>query len=300
MEFDEVLLWDFVIDPRLAVSDKSDRQPRGTRPKTTDDRLDNIERDFAALKLATQNAATRDDLGKIEGRLDTIINDIEAIKGSKGFWKWFWEERSWTIATALVTVPLLITLSSFVLGSWIDQRIDQHLSPIARDIRGVSDRIARIEGRLKIQDASNVVNSLSGAPTKDLREHSGELKKLKSELAKTDKQLPNFYPTAFQLITLTSKSLTATPPPQGPELTFKDSQGMRVSSRTVELIQTVSDAVFTDCVITLDPSVRLYNVLFVNCVFFFPTNQFLPPPNLKRIADELLEADLSRAKITTS
>jgi hypothetical protein len=72
-----------------------------------------------------------------------------------------------------------------------------------------------------------------------------------------------------------------------------------MNSQNVLLKNTIEGINFSNSVVHFDPSVRLINVGFANCVFIFPADAS-PPKPLRQIGEALLASDLSHVTISAS
>jgi len=69
-----------------------------------------------------------------------------------------------------------------------------------------------------------------------------------------------------------------------------------INNQNVLLKNTIEGITFSNSVVHFDPSVRLINVGFTNCVFIFPPDAS-PPKPLQQIGEALLASDLLHVKI---
>jgi hypothetical protein len=124
---------------------------------------------------------------------------------------------------------------------------------------------------------------------------------LKTDLAKVQSTTaPEYWPTAFKLITLTSQSMFARLANfEAKKNIVENSSGLNLIRSDAELRGNVSDSTFQDSIVKFDPNVRLKNVTFINCIFLFPVTQ-TPSEPLQKIGARLLAADLKEVKITAS
>lgn len=314
-ELSDVLAWDWIIDPRLSMADRGNRPPRTATPKATDDRLAALEQDVASLKTGLAKCATKaevkhldGDISELKASIDRIANQVQALVDRKGFWKSFWAERHWTIGAVLASVAILLTLMGIVLSAayfGLGAVMDNHLRPIESRIDGLQERIAKVEGRVLIGNASTVIRQLQELPPAEIKRHEDEILTAKKALAETnEKQLPNYWPTAFGVLRLASLAAT----PQFPQVDLQhashieDVNGVRMDGRgtTAILGGKIIRSRFDNYVIVFDPSVSLTDVLFVNCVFVFPEDVADPSRQIKAIGSELLNAaNIANVKVTT-
>jgi hypothetical protein len=156
------------------------------------------------------------------------------------------------------------------------------------------DRLDSIEGTLKLMQAQAAAARYSALPPQELKTHRDELQTVVKNLATVPRDAPNFWPTSFQMISLLSQSSSDVEPTNNKELEFNNSSGpvdITPGSR-VFLSGLITNMVFKDEVVRFDPSVRLSNVTFYNCVFIFPAIQ-TPARPLEEIVDALLSGNLN-------
>ncbi len=202
-ELAEVLIWDWTVEPNLYMADRPNPPPRSERSRSQD-QLPRIESTLRNVQEALNESATKKELSSLQTSLDGLENQVNAIRDRPGFWKGFWKERSWAIPTSIAILGILGSGAFWGLGVMIDRGI----RPLADTLSKTNERIGRIEGRLNVQTAQDKIRNLSTLPTRDLRQHSKELKAIKTELAKTtNKTVPGFWPTSFEVISLTSRAL---------------------------------------------------------------------------------------------
>jgi hypothetical protein len=169
-----------------------------------------------------------------------------------------------------------------------------------------TDRLDRIEETLKLIPAQIASAKYSSVPAQELRAHRDELRAIKSDLAITDKSAPNFWPVSFEILTLLSRA-SSNPIVQSEHEgalnnVVSNPPGLigEIANQRVVLINLVEGVTFRNSIIRFDPSVRLANDTFIDCVFVFPASMLNPPKPLQEIADALLKSDISRATITAS
>lgn len=164
------------------------------------------------------------------------------------------------------------------------------------------DRLDQIEKTLKLLPTQITASTLSSLPSGQLVTHRHELKAIQEKLAATDRSTPNFWPTSFQVLTLLSQATSN--PTILKENVFDDVNGppgsIKIENTSVLLKHSVSGAIFRNSIVRFDPTVKLANDVFINCVFIFPTSMVSPPKSLQEIADALLSSDISNATITAS
>jgi hypothetical protein len=169
-------------------------------------------------------------------------------------------------------------------------------------------RLTRIEGKLGILQAQNAATKYSTIPIKELRGHRDELASVKSNLASLPQDVPNFWPASFQIITLLSQAnsqletIGKQPLSVMSDVRYINMPGLigfAVRDNNVLLKNLVEGVTFTNSVVHFDPSVRLVNDTFINCVFVFPADEN-PPKSLQEIGKTLLASDLSKVTLNAS
>lgn len=196
------------------------------------------------------------------------------------------------------SIALVLTLVTITLGA-----LYQSFSHVREETEfrtHTGDRLVSIEGTLKVMQAQIAATRYSALPRGDLRNHRDELQTVAKSLATAPRNTPNFWPTSFQMITLLSQSISDIEPTSTKEVVFEDSSGPVdiAPGAHVFLKGLITHMVFKNEFIRFDPSVRLSNVTFYNCVFIFPAVQ-TPSKPLEEIANVLLTGDLN-ATITAS
>jgi hypothetical protein len=292
-ELNAILIWEWTIEPALHMADRPNRPPRSERPKSTEDRVSQIESRLAGIEKTIDGTATKEQFSNVSTSLNGITHQLKEISDRRGFWKRVWKERNWAIPSALALLGLLGTGTYWLSGVIIDRQT----KPLADALNQTTERLVRIEGRLSVQAAQDKVRTLAALPRKDLRQHSKELVTLKSELAKTVKTVPQFWPTSFKLISLTSRALSPLESTPLKSSVVADSNSVELRYAVVTLAGHVSQSRFIDCVIIFDPDVRLNQVLFVNCVV--PAGPYVLHPTLERIGETLLASNISNVTLTT-
>lgn len=169
-----------------------------------------------------------------------------------------------------------------------------------------NDRLDQIEGTLKLLNAQIVAAKYANAPQQELKTHRDELTKIKTTLATARKNVPEYWPVAFQIIELTSKANSELQIPEGRPSIFDNFVSRPIGGMSptvgqqVILRNKVEGMIFKDCVIHFDASARLTNDVFINCVFIFPADTQEPSTPLQNIGQALLLANLSNVTITAS
>ena len=189
----------------------------------------------------------------------------------------------------------------------MDGRIRSQTDPLASKLTTIDERTSQIEGELKILHGELIAQKYSAVFPKDLKLHRDELKQVKTALAELPlKTSPGYWTVSFQIITLFSKAnfdvkKVALEPESSLDNVASNPPGLikvRDNARFV-LRNLVQGITFKNSIIRFDPSVRLVNDVFIDCVFLFPVME--PPPKpLQEIGSELLASDLSKVTLNTS
>lgn len=202
------------------------------------------------------------------------------------------------------TLAIIVTLVSITLGAVYQST--SHVRDETAFRTKTTDRLDAIEGILKLIQAQIAVAKYSSAPPQELKKHHDELASVRAMLANAPKGEPNFWPTTFQVISLLSQA-TSNPSIQNDQreailndVSSNPPGGMSpIMNSRVVLINLVAGMTFINSIVRFDPSVRLANDTFINCVFIFPS-EANPSTNLQQIGSELLAADLSHTIIKGS
>jgi len=176
----------------------------------------------------------------------------------------------------------------------------------ARFEQSTTDNLSRINEALKLIPTQIAVAKFSSVSPQELKQHKDELASARNSLRSVPRNVPNFWPTTFQVITLLSQA-TSNPTTQNEQkegvmdnVVSNSPNGVSpVTNSRVVLKNSVAGITFINSIVRFDPSVRLANDTFINCVFIFPS-EANPPTNLQQIGSELLAADLSHAIIKGS
>jgi hypothetical protein len=168
-----------------------------------------------------------------------------------------------------------------------------------------AERVTRIEGTLGILQAQTAATKYSTIPVKELKRHRDELSDVRKNLASLPLDTPNLWPASFQIITLVSRATSdvekiAEQPEGSMDNVVSDPIGgiRPVENSRIVLRNLVQGVVFKNSIVRFDPSVRLVNDVFINCVFIFPATQN-PPKPLQEIGKTLLTSDLAKVTINS-
>jgi hypothetical protein len=173
----------------------------------------------------------------------------------------------------------------------------------------IDGRLTAIESSLAVLQARIVSQKLANVPQSDLKIHREEINAVRASLASTKDEVPGFWPSSFEIITLLSKASCT-------EVDFAKLENAResvfdnVGSDPIGAISPVTGVravlkndvhgmVFRNSIIRFDPSVKLHNDVFINCVFIFPPEQN-PTGPLQQIGRTLLASDLENVTLNAS
>ena len=263
-------------------------------------RSEEMERIEKIIHDKVRSAVDSDEFEEmVAGKVRNLVQRPEA-KGFRKFLRWL---REWSLVGAVITVfvalvGIVVTLIIFSVSG----------SRTEAEFRGKTDtiegRLTGIEGVLKVLQAQTTAAKFSTASPQELKSHRIELALAKSALASAPRNVPSFWPISFQIIELVSQSTSGIQPSAAKEGVLDNVSGLRppiivypAGSRLL-LKNQIADSVFQNVVIRFDPSVRLVNVTFINCVFILPSDPN-PPQNIQKIGEVLLASDLSRITITS-
>ena len=267
-------------------------------------RSEEMERIEKIIHDKVRSAVDSDEFEEmVAGKVRNLVQRPEA-KGFRKFLRWL---REWSLVGAVITVfvalvGIVVTLIIFsVSGSRTEAEFRGKTGQRLDTIEG---RLTGIEGVLKVLQAQTTAAKFSTASPQELKSHRIELALAKSALASAPRNVPSFWPISFQIIELVSQSTSGIQPSAAKEGVLDNVSGLRppivvypAGSRLL-LKNQIADSVFQNVVIRFDPSVRLVNVTFINCVFILPSDPN-PPQNIQKIGEVLLASDLSRITITS-
>lgn len=321
-ELEEVLAWDWRIDPGLCMPDKQNRPPRSARPKTNEDRLDLVEQELRTIKESTKNLSpSKDQIENLSNSIEMINLKIEKLLNKKTLWtkalEWYWSERSWSIAVSLVIFSFIGWAFQFIAGSFIDQ----HTSEIRTNVGNISSRVSRIEGALLKERASTspgtalneirnldeetfakslpALNIVTQKPIQEVRPDDSTLQAISQKLYDTDQSTPDYWQAVLQFINFAgSRPIQGVPPTGSPNFVFKDSSVSQPLNFVRQIILLdggdLSSVRFDHCrIILTENPVRMRNVEFIDCVFEVPATAS-PNEYLKRATRELLASNLTK------
>jgi len=213
-----------------------------------------------------------------------------------------------TCSFVLALIALVITLGIFSANK-ISQE-SEFRGTTTEQLKTVNLRLSGIENTLGFLRAQTVAQKYSTIPVPELKKHRDELATARKTLSSIPPDTPNYWPVSFQMITLLS---------QAQALSILETVGRKpvsemsdvsrinappaiafvVRETNVVLKNLIQGVTFENSVIHFDPSVRLVNDTFVNCVFVFPMEEN-PSKPLQQIGKTLLAADLSKVTLNAS
>jgi hypothetical protein len=209
--------------------------------------------------------------------------------------------REWGIAGTIIMAFLALCGITFgaVYQSFAHVRDETEFRTKTADrLTEIEARLTRVENSLQLLPAQLTISKFASVSPKELRSHPDELVAIEKNLTKVSRDVPNFWPTSFQVITLLSQSTSYLARFEQEKSTVADVQGIVIQKiGHLLLAGLIRDSTIKYSVVEFDPSVRLVNVTFIDCVFVFPPSQN-PPPSLQKVGSELLIAsDLSKITI---
>jgi hypothetical protein len=171
----------------------------------------------------------------------------------------------------------------------------------------ITDRLSRIEEKLGILQAQNAITKYSIIPVKELKKHRDELVDVRKSLASLPQDTPNYWPASFQIIALLSQAqFQLETIGQQPLSTMSNVRMFNtaplsfvVREKNVLLKDLIQGVHFENSVIHFDPSVKLVDDTFINCVFILPPQEN-PPKSFQEIGRTLLTSDLSKVILNAS
>jgi hypothetical protein len=291
-ELDGVLAWEWCIDPDLCMANES----RAERGRAIANGMAAIRNDLAKLNNTVEQFANKTALAVLEQKLERIQSDLALVTKKPRVWKRIWKERNFAVGifgSVVVIVLAILGGSGWVFDLYLDHALTIHLQPLRDDIAHIDKRVTRIEAAAKIQSASAVVKDLKNAPVADIQKHRDQIQNAKQTLAHAaDKTLPDYWPTTAGILRLASVSASSPTINLGLEPTnsAKNVFGLTLPPGRWILSGTISHCMFKNSVIVFDPSVKLQEVIFINCIFLLPENIESPAPSIRNIGEKLLQA----------
>jgi ribosomal protein L29 len=169
---------------------------------------------------------------------------------------------------------------------------DSRFSPPSNSLRKLMSEPAELKGEIEVLRGQLATQKLSTVAPTELRSHARELAQIKSTLARVRPTVPDYWPTAFQVINLLSRA-TSTVKAMHPALDLTDVSGLTPQvvryppGSVIRLHGHVTNSVFAGQIVTLDASVILENVRFIDCTIVLPIIAD-PPVPLQQIGSQLL------------
>jgi hypothetical protein len=243
----------------------------------------------------------RENYRNLQGVVKDLGDDVRELTqefNKPSLWTRFWGERNWAIPAALVVLTIVGGGLRYVGGLILDKHIQLSVGPLRDQLQTIQGDTQNIKGIVSVLEAQLAAQKYSSSEPTELKMHRDELKEIKTSLAGAKRDTPNFWPVSFQIIELLSKATAEIRNPgkesvvdnvSGPGIEFGKGQVMLLKNR-------IANLTFHDSVIRFDPTVKLTNVTFIDCVFIFPLTQN-PPKPLQEIGNALLASDLSHAVI---
>jgi hypothetical protein len=175
-ELEDLLLWDFVIDPRFCMADRPTHPPRPKQPKTVEERPIAMGRDLADLKCKTEEELSRltSSIKDLKKAINALAAQVEILASKKGFWRKFWVERNWTVGAVLSGIAIALTLTAsiggctyFLAGVIIDKHIESKLAPVNKGLDDTSERLNGVDKAIaginpKLEDLDELVKVMLG------------------------------------------------------------------------------------------------------------------------------------------
>jgi hypothetical protein len=289
------------------MTDRSNRPRRTTRPKTDDDRFEQIERALATVSASLEKVVTKKDLTSLAESVTAISSTVERLVNKKSRWaklaEWFWAERNWSIPTSLGVLAAIGAWVAWITVLWLGPFIDRRIEPVSKGIMALEKRVGYLEGKDGIRAARAVVEDLKTLPVDAIKKHSAQLLEAKRQLSDVkDKRSSDYWSATLGVLRLASIA-------QSQHIVSLDLKGAnhieKVSGvdfgvgNSHILKGPVSNCTFKDSVIVFEPDIILINDLFINCVFLLPTEIDNPSPQLKGIGQQLLAAtNLADVRLT--
>jgi len=262
-----------------------------------------------------KKSANPDDLAGIRNKIGDLqkqINRVEQIANTVPRWqvflRKFWEERNWSIPVTLVVLGGLGTgiwyAGSFILASSVQSSVTANTKDLQADVHRIDTDVQQTKLMIRVLQSQIASQKYLAVPSKDLKAHREEINQLKNNLEQVPSSAPGYWPAAFDVITLLSQASSGANPVGQAESIYDDISSnpvglIRVNNGRVLLKNRISGVVFENSIVRFDPSVKLTNDLFINCIFVFPAVE-QPPQPLQEIGRQLLTSDLSRITLNAT
>jgi hypothetical protein len=207
--------------------------------------------------------------------------------------------REWGIIGTNITIIFALLAMTLTAAYYAFSRVSKEATFEAN----TATRLDTIEATLKLIPGQIAAAKYSSVPLQELKKHRDELKEIKDNLATANRSTLGFWPVSFQIINLLSEA-TSSPAIQKSNIVDNISgppNSYLFENVDVVLKNLIAGATFRNAIVRFDPSARLVNDTFINCVFIFPVSMTEPPKPLQDIAGRLLMAsDLSKVSIGSS
>jgi hypothetical protein len=257
-------------------------------------------------------AGIRGKIGELAGKITEIEGKLNKKSKSSVWTLAYWEKHK----AKLTIIILLLSLTWYVFGLVLDSHIGSSIHPLQvqdnkldGDIQRLTGIVTGLQSQMNTLQAQVATQKYSTIAPKELKTHSEELSRLRSALIQipaTTATVPQYWPTVFQLINLNSKAITDLEKIAGKGEGSLDNVGSNppggmspIENGRVVLKNLIQGMTFKNCIVRFDPSVRLVNDIFINCVFIFPSSEN-PPKPLQEIGKTLLASDLSNVTLNAS
>ncbi len=167
--------------------------------------------------------------------------------------------------------------------------------------------VTGLQSSVTLLQAQVASSKYSAVPIKDLKKHREELNTIKNSLVQTPQNTPGYWPASFEIIALLSQAqFQLETIGQRPLSVMSDIRMVNVPAlafvvreKNVLLKNLIQGVHFENSVIHFDPSVKLVDDTFLNCVFILPPQEN-PPKSFQQIGRTLLTSDLSKVTLNVS
>ncbi len=214
--------------------------------------------------------------------------------------------REWSVLGATATIIVALLALAAVAFYQATARIEKETKfqvETTATLGQIDKTLAGLQTSVTLLQAQIAASKYSAISKEELKGHKTELQSIKTGLAKAPKDTPNYWPTSFQIITLLSQAISQLETIGTQPLSIMNNVRLPgglpsiINNQNVLLKNTIEGINFSNSVVHFDPSVRLINVGFTNCVFIFPADAS-PPKPLQQIGEALLASDLLHVKIS--
>jgi hypothetical protein len=165
-----------------------------------------------------KNKPYPDDFEGIRNKINELVSEIkdnkdELNKLKSNPWTWeYWENHKAKLTIILFVLSGLWGAAWYVHGLVLDSHIDSAIRPLQEQTTKLDGDIKSLTGIVEGLKLRVSALRFTAIPAADPKSRIEELKKFKITLTKTPQNTPEYWPVAFQIITLLSKATSPVEP----------------------------------------------------------------------------------------